>query len=596
MLPAGFDFGTQPLRSTSAMHAFTVSPAGGPQSDMITAVTASCPDFVIIAPNLPAPVTRTCKPVRCTDPTCPAPDAVPDGTTSITCQTSELETYQFEAAFQPTVAGTVSCVVAIAVNDASTRTITLTGTGLPPPVAADVQPDSVAFGEVRSGSDSTLATVAIRSAGSQDLAVSSVSTSSGFTIASGPVAPYALPSNTTRLYKIACHPSSVGAMTGQFVVMSNDAAQGRIAIALSCNGIDSNLAVEPSPATLDTTRVGEPVDLTVELHNTGASPMMLNDVRVVGAQFSLASSLKLPMPLGGPSDVARVDVQFAAATPGDASGTLIATYDGGKTRSTRLSARALATSLAVTPDGDIDFGPVCIGQRKRKDFVVLANAPGWFDVDAISDPGPPFSVSVQGLPAGVVGNGGSTLQFEISAQPTAAGEATGDAVIHTDIPHGADHALHVSVLGLPMGVTATPDILDLGTQPVGVTASVQTAQLSNCGPAPIGFSGARIEGRDASQFSIVMAPPSSTIAPDDLVSWLIVMRPSTVGPKEATFAVDHDGGTATIALVGEGMAESRGSYYACAAGRPAALWPIALALLVLRWRAHRRSSAARSAA
>lgn len=584
VVPAVFDFGMQQLRSTSATHTVTVSPAGGPQSDMVTSVTASCPDFMVSAPNLPAPVTRTCKPASCTNQICPAPDATG---TSVTCQTSELETYPFDTAFRPTVAGPVSCVVTVTIDDARIRTITLTGTGVAPPVAVDVQPDSIAFGEVRSGSDSTVATVAVLSAGSSDLAVSSVSASSGFTITSGPTAAYSLPANTTQIYKVACHPSAVGAIAGQLEVRSSDPAQSRMAVALSCNGSDSNLAVEPSPATLDTTRVGEPVDLTVELRNTGTAPMRLDDVKIVGAAFSLASGLRLPMPLSQPGDVAKVDVHFDAAAAGDASGTLIATYDGNKTRSTHLSARALPTSMALTPDGDVDFGPVCIGQRKTKGFVLIANQQGWFELGSISDPQPPFTVTAE-LPASVAGNGG-TATFQITAAPEAPGVVTATAAVHTDIPHGADHPVNLSVHGLPMGVTATPDSLDLGSHEVNTTAIGQEAQLSNCGASPIGFSGARIEGPDASEFAIVAAPPSSMIAPNGLVTWLIVLQPHSVGSKRAVFAVDHDGGTETIDLLGEGMSTAgRGSYYACSTGQPVALWPLAAALLALRLRGRER--------
>jgi hypothetical protein len=586
VVPAAFDFGMQQLRSTSATHTVTVSPAGGPQSDMITSVAASCPDFVVSAPGLPAPVTRTCKPASCTNQVCPAPDATG---TSVICQTAELETYPFDTAFRPTVAGTVSCVVTVTIDDARTRTITLTGTGVAPQVAVDVQPDAIAFGEVRSGGDSTLATVSVHSAGSSDLAVSSVSTSSGFTITSGPTAAYSLPANMTQVYKVACHPSAVGAMTGQFEVRSNDPDQNRMAVALSCNGIDSNLAVEPSPATLDTTRVGEPVDLTVELRNTGTAPMKLDDVKIVGAAFSLAPGLRLPMTLSGPSDVATVDIHFEAAAAGDASGTLIATYDGNKTRSTHLAARALPTSLALTPDGDVDFGPVCIGQRKTKGFVLIANQQGWFELGSISDPEPPFAVDAPPLPMTVAGNGG-TATFQIAAAPEAPGVVTATTTVHTDIPHGADHPVHLSVHGLPMGVTATPDSLDLGTHEVNTTAIGQEAQLSNCGASPIAFSGARIEGPDASEFAIVSAPPSSMIAPNGLVTWLIVLQAHSVGPKQAVFAVDHDGGTETIDLLGEGISTAgRGSYYACSTGRPVALWPLAAALLALRRRGRRRT-------
>jgi len=182
-LPAGVDFGMQLIRESSTEHMITISPSAGSQDDTITGVSARCPDFTIRAPNLPARVNRVCMPVTCTGHVCQFPD---DGTANGLCQTTELNTYQFGATFTPRVPGPVSCVVTVTLSNATSRTTTLTGTGTRPSIAADVQPAAVTFGEVRSGTDSTVATVGVHSSGSQPLDVTSVSASSGFTILSGP--------------------------------------------------------------------------------------------------------------------------------------------------------------------------------------------------------------------------------------------------------------------------------------------------------------------------------------------------------------------------------------------------------------------------
>lgn len=583
-LPAGVDFGMQQVRVASAEHTITISPGSGSQSDMITGVSARCPDFTITAPGLPAPVSRTCKAVMCTGHVCQFPD---ESIENVTCQTTSQQTYEFRAAFKPTVPGPVSCVVTVTLNDSTSRTTTLTGTGVPPAIAADVQPAAVAFGEVRNNTDSTLAVVGVHSSGSEPLDVTSVTASGGFTITAGPTTAYALPANMTQDYRLACHPLATGEMTGQFVVQSTDPAQARIAVELTCKGIDSALGIAPSPATLETTRVGEPVETTIELRNTGTAPMMLEDVRVVGSTMSMSSSMRFPMSLARPADVARVAVRFDASAPGDASGTLVATYDGGKTRTTQINGRALSTSLSLVPDGDVDFGPVCVRQRRSREFILIANDQGAFKLSSISDPGAPFSVSSQPLPVTVLGGGGSQVQFEVTVTPEVAGAAAASTAVHTDIPHGIDHVVALNVLGLPPGgVTATPDSLDLGSLEVNTTGIGKEVQLSNCGASPIGYSPGRIEGRDASDFAIVAAPSAPMIAPNDLVTWLVVLQAHSVGPKQATFSVDFDGGTQSVDLVGEGLADADppGSYYACSTGRPAALWPIALALFALRRR------------
>lgn len=597
--PGTFDFGTLQIGMTSGPHSVTVAPGPLNQSDTVRTVSASCPDFLISAAGLPADVYRVCEPITCADGNCPAPNSIPGGNSvTVVCQTTDIQTYLFDTAFRPTVAGQVSCVVTVTEFDNRTMTvnnksITLTGTGQAPPYRIDVQPTSVAFGDVRRNADSTQAQIAVRSAGASPLSVSSVAISAGFAIKSGPTGSYQLPPNATQTYPIVCHPTAVGAMTGKLTIDSNDPVQPQVSVPLSCNGIDSSLDITPSPVALPTTRVGEPVDATIALSNTGAAPMTLKDVSLSGTGITMTSGPPQGMMLG-PSASTNVAVHFAATEGGDSGATLVVSYDG-QARSARITARALATSMALTPDGEVDFGPVCIGKRKTQSFTLIANDLGAFKLASISDPGPPFMLSAPTLPLSVLGSGATQVQFQISAAPSGPGVATAEVVVRTDIPGRSDHPLQLSVLGVPAGVAATPDMIDLGSNPVNTTTLGQEVHLSNCGTAALGFSNARIEGGDALDFAIVQQPSSSMIEPAGMASWLIVLQAHKVGVKQSTFKVDYDGGTASVALQGEGLGDlgrgtGRGSYYACAAGRPAALWPVAIALLVLRRRRARASA------
>jgi len=590
--PLSHDFGTLQTGMTSGLYQVVVSPSAGNQSDTITAVTASCPDFVIGAPGLPALVYRTCEVVTCVNVICPVANAL--------CQTTELQTYTFDTYFRPTVAGTVSCVVTVTTaNAANSRTLTLTGTGQPPPIHVDVQPGSVAFGDVRRNTDSTQAVVTVRSTGGQTLTVSSVSLSAGFTT-TGLMTGYQLAPNASQSYPILCHPTAIGALAGQLVVSSNDPAQPTVAVPLSCRGIDSNLDIAPSPAVLATTRVGEPIDTVIDLRNTGGAAMTLESVAITGTGITMTSAPPPNTVLAAVTGVARVGVHFEASAKGDASSTLVVSYDGGQSRTTEISARALATSMALTPDGDIDFGPICGGQSKMQEFTLIANEQGAFSLTSIADPGAPFTIAMPALPVTVLGAGAKQVKFQVTASPPGEGVANAAVVVKTDIPNATDHTLNLTVQGLPPGVTATPAAVDLGSNPVNTTTIGQEVHLSNCGTAPIMFTNPRIEGTDALDFAIVAQPSSATIAPTGLASWLIVLQAHSVGPKQASFAVDYDGGTASIELGGEGLGDlgpsddGRGSYYACSTGHPAALWPLAIALVVVVRRRRARSSRSRS--
>jgi MYXO-CTERM domain-containing protein len=592
--PSSFDFGRVQLGSTSTVHTVTVAPGPLNQDDTVTAVTANCPDFDIQADGLPAHVFRVCGVVTCLDAAgCPNPNITAgrtDPTSDVICQTVDIGRYTFDTVFHPRVVGQVSCVVSVRETDnanggINTRTVTLTGTGEAPPVNADISPTSVAFGDVRRNTDSTQAQIKLSSTGSMALSVSSVTITPGFLIKAGPTGAFTLPPNASQTYPIACHPTALGGMTGQLVVTSNDPDQPMINVALTCKGIDSNLDISPSPAALPPTRVGEPIDGSLMLTNSGTLPMKLENVALSGTGITMMSS---PSPgtmlsAGGSVDVS---VHFEATDKGDASATLTATYDGGQTRKTEITARALPTSLALTPDGDVDFGPVCGGKTRTQDFMLIANDLGSFKLSSITRSSPPFTLTAPALPVTVQGSGANQVHFQITAAPTSADTFTAPVVVHTDIPGGADHTLRLVVQGLPAGVTATPDTIDLGSNPINTTTIGQEVHLTNCGVAPIAFSNPRIEGDNALDFAIVQQPSASMIAPAAAASWLIVLQAHSVGVKQARFAVDYDGGKASVALLGEGLGDAapkdhRGSYYACSTGSAAGLAPLGLVLALL---------------
>lgn len=571
--PATFDFGALEVGMTSAPRTINVNPAAGEQSDVITSITESCPDFFVTANGLPADVYRVCE--------FGIPQAAP-----APCTTTDLQSYSFTAQFQPNIGGATSCVVTVALANGATRTVTLSGTGTIPPIRIDVAPSSVPFGDVRRNTTSGTGEIVVRNLGGQNLTVTSVTTSAGFAITSGPASTVLGPSGA-QPYGVVCQPTAVGGLAGSFIVQSNDPVNPTMTIPLSCNGIDSNLDISPSPLTLPTTRVGEPVEQDVQLINSGAAPMTLESVALTSTDLELVSAPGAGTVLAGSGGSAAVRIRFAAAAAASAEGTLTMNYDGGQTRTSQISARALLTSMALTPDGAVDLGPVCVGQTKSQPFTIVANADAGFQVNAISSPDEPFTVVSPSLPAGLTGSGGNTLAFEVSAAPTSPGIATSLLTVSTDIPGAAPREITLSATALAEGVSGTPEELDLGSQPLEVTTIGQEVKVANCTAAATTLANARIEGDAAASFAIVQQPPSATLAASGVAAWLVVFTPRTLGPVEATFSVDHDGGTTSIRLVGEGLGDDvlgggdggPPSYYSCSTGgAPAALW-IALAFV-----------------
>ena len=279
------DFGSLQVGSTSAPFTVTLSPSGTSSSDTINSIVAPCPDFSVNAPNLPASVYRTC------EPCCPAGQQIcPQA--PLLCCIGDQQSYSFTTSFSPNVAGATSCVVTITLNGgASTKTLTLYGTGTPPPVEIDVHPTSVNFGDVRRDNDSTAVPITVSNLGGLPLNVGSASVSSAssvYRIVAGQTGMHSISAGSSETYSIVCHPTAVGQTSGTFDITSNDSDEMHVSIPLSCNGIDSNLVILPSPVNL-TTRVGEPVQKIITLQNTGQAGMQIENVSVTGQDLSMVS-------------------------------------------------------------------------------------------------------------------------------------------------------------------------------------------------------------------------------------------------------------------------------------------------------------------
>ena len=330
----------------------------------------------------------------------------------------------------------------------------------------------------------------------------------------------------------------------------------------------------------------------MRLRNSGTAPMTVSSVALAGTGMTLESAPGANTMLA-PNATTAATVRFDATASGDATGTLTVMYDG-QSRTSQVRARALTTSMSMSPNGSVDLGPVCMGQSASKGFEILANEQGPFAVNSISMPAGAFSVTATNLPAAIQGAGANKYQFSVSASPIELGPQTAMLTVTTDIPGGEPQTTEVRVEGLAEGVNGSPAELDLGGVPVGSNTVGQTITITNCTTDTIALSNARIEGASAAEFSIVDFPDSLDIATTQNGEFLVIASPDSVGVKDALFKVDHPGGTITINLLGDGLGEGPGgddtgddgrpSYYACSTGHAAHAWPLLLALLALRRR------------
>jgi hypothetical protein len=577
------DFGSPQVGTTTGNLSGYIreSTHAGDYSETITGVTyngssspTACPDFTLNA-SIPGYVELDC-----------------ETTCFVMCPVGQICTpydYDFSANFHPSIAADESCAISFQIASGA-KNVTLHGIGAPPPIHVTAAPGSIAFGGVRITTDSTGVNINVANSGGAAATINSASVGAGYTITAGTTGSHSLGPNANENYTVVCHPTALGAVNGTFSLSSNDPNTPLISIGMTCSGTDSALAVSPSPAVLPTLRVGETEQKTISITNMGAAATSLQAVTVSGMTMVSAPAPGTPLAANGGATSATIE--FDATVKGDVSGTMHIDYDNGKSLDTAITGKAVDTTLSLTPDGDVDFGQVCVGQTKLQMFSLVATDEGSFKLTAASTPDAPFTLTPPTLPATVQGSAANTVTFSVTAAPTDEGDATSMIALTTDIPNGTPHVINVHALGLSAGVNG-PAQVDLGGNPINETSIGQHVEISNCTAAPISITTVALSGMDAGEFAIVDQPDNSTIAPAGSATWLVVLQAHTVGLKSASFDAMTDSGTTTsVPLIGEGLGSGSGgtdggvdngkdSYYACSTGRASSLWPIAVALGLL---------------
>lgn len=576
-------FGDIQVGTTASPIWIYVSPGGtGNSSDTVTAVAESCPNFSVAPDGLPADVYRYClgnEIPRSREAEVAAPIRCSEG--------YEIVDYAFPAYFSPTIAGVQSCTITV-VAAGGNKTVTLSGNGLPPPREIELSRTSIAFGDVRRTSTSSPQTVIVSNVGSAELVVSSASVSGAAFSMSGPSS-VSIPGNSSTSYTVSCSPlGALGPLSGAFTVVSNDPDEGTLNVPLSCNGVDSNLIVEPSPIALQA-RVDEPQEVTVQLVNSGGAPMDVTNVSLAGTDLQLITAPTGAIPAGG-SMQARL--RYSATDETEVSGMLSVSFDG-QSRAVPVSARAKRAQLSLSPDGDLDLGAVCVGNATEQEITVRGAGGAGFAISSVTATGEGFTNLTPG-PYNIAGAGASSVVLRAQALATAPGPLTGALELATDIPGDRSRTINLTAQAFAQGLGAAPSAHDFGSILVNEPSSVQQISLANCTGGLLAISSVAFSGPDAADFRVVVEPSKSV---QDLGSttMLIEMRPRTSGAKTASLVVTHAGGTTEIPLLGDGFelkvaAEKIGTYYSCSTrgGGAGGLWMLGLGLTVLALRRRRR--------
>lgn len=591
VIPQGVTTGDVMVGGSGSTGPIVLSPSNSTESDLIMSITESCANWTLSLP--PLPVNVFCEPIGSGSACMP-------------------RNYTFSATFTPTGAGLNTCSATIATKlgiagSASSGSnafyqIQLTGNGVAPPYALAINPPNNAtlqYTDIPIGTPSSSQRVTITNTGASAMTVTgAITPGAPYTITPIGGATFAsqlLQPAQSAAYDVTCTPPLVAPYPATITFQTN-LQQGGFTrtLNLACNGISSTLQITPNPAAFDReTLVGvPPADLVLSITNNGATTMFPDVHLDTGTEVTIMQRPESPLAGGASTSIV---LRYTAATE-HAYGqidNLVITHTPGGTRSIAINAEALVGEIGVTP-AIADFGPACPGSEKTVDLMVYATSSGPVQVKTVTMPDAPFSVT--GTGGRLEPNHGNIISLQARVSATTPGTLEDKAVLTTNLPGAAaTRDIPFRAIALPPGISPTPDLVHFGAGHIGSPTTAKRVTISNCGTGDLAITGAHIEGENANEFVIVgPEDPVQTIPVLGELPFLVVMNPTTVGPKVAKLVVEHAGGRIEADLDGTGFVDEDGektTYYTCSAGSPGGLGgPLALALVILVRRRRRAPS------
>jgi hypothetical protein len=332
------------------------------------------------------------------------------------------QSQSFSVTFTPQAAGTVSGNLSVA-NTGSTPTVNISLAGGSQTAGAlTPSPASLNFGSVQIGSNQALPETLTNTGGSTVTVTQVTPSGSGYSI-SGLNLPLILAAGANQAFNVTFTPTAAGSSNGSLAIVSN-ASNAQLNVALSGNGLAPG-ALTPSPSSLSfgNVQVGNYLQLSETLTNTGGVNVHISQATIAGTGFSMSSWAPLTL---APGQHYTFTVTFTPPSAGNDSGNVAIVSDASNPNlGIPLSGTGTPVpqgQLAVTPTS-LNFGNVSVGTDAQLNGTLTASvASVTVNSDTLNNP--VFALS--GLPSyPIVIPAGQHVGFTVTFTPSATGAASG---------------------------------------------------------------------------------------------------------------------------------------------------------------------------
>ncbi|MBA3540787.1 MAG: choice-of-anchor D domain-containing protein, partial [Deltaproteobacteria bacterium] len=554
-------FGDQRVNTDSTAQTFTISNTGNIAATYSVVKTgADAPHFNITG--------------------CATSGSVPATNGVVTCTVT----------FRPTTLGGKTIGITVTSNDPDpgdgSKVISpVTGTGVAPQIMA---PASLDLGVVDIGSSSGAKTLTITNTGSQALIISSATinpANAQFSIMTGTTGLQVVPKNETAQWTFTCTPTTQGAFTATFQIVSDSLTGGTTNVTLQCTGQRGVLVVNPTAINFGPVPQNMTSQRTFTLQNTGNLPVtgITATLSSTLVGYSIDPSTPVPTTLGAGVVSSLIKVNFAPMSGNDGgmeSITFAGTWTGTATHATtavlQLDGDGLSADVNVSPAA-VNFGEFRWNAPQSRTFCIINGSQ--FTVSILDIAINPVSPTVTGeFTRGQMkrqttcGVGGTVvtaaqpallaqeiLEVTITATPASrVGMMEADVMITTNL--STNPTRHVMLTGTSTSGAITVSAMDLDLGAVDVDAGAVTGMVTITNSGQAAFSLGSFLASNEPAIGLTL-PPNTTLDPGMSVTIGVTYDPSVVATHTTT--VTHSianilGGptVGTIVIHGRGIDRS----------------------------------------
>jgi len=263
--------------------------------------------------------------------------------------------------FTPTTTGWAGGTIKF-FSDGSNTTLAVAGTGVSSE-AVSANPSIVSFGQVATGSTSSVAVV-LTNTRSWNMTLTAVQTTGlGFSTR-GPGFPLTLGAGQSATLSVAFAPQSAGAAGGSLFISASGSA-----LAIPLSGVGTTSPVNPAPGQLSASplslafgsvQIGSNATLMDSFTNTGGSNVTISQATVTGTGFSI-SGPSLPLVLSPGASVTFSTV-FTPQSAANATGDITVASNGSNSAlSVSLSGTGTAQGQLTIAPSALSFGNATVG-------------------------------------------------------------------------------------------------------------------------------------------------------------------------------------------------------------------------------------------